>query len=214
MVRLVRARHPCTHTQTQALPGRALCLPTFSHFFIVNKTSLSLARSLSINTPSPPTLLLQLPRTRLSFALRWLPRSPPCCRRRGTSHEPRPLRRRLTVKISASAFPCHPWAQRSGCPQTVRFGEDSGCDVHCDAKRDYMTSWRASSCSGNRASSCQLSVSKETYYTSNIPPPNPSLAASSSRRVLLSLLSPAPIPPSRSLLLDPFLLLSKKLLSP
>jgi len=186
VVRLVRARHPCTHTQTQALPGRALCLPTFSHFFIVNKTSLSLARSLSINTPSPPTLLLQLPRTRLSFALRWLPRSPPCCRRRGTSHEPRPLRRRLTVKISASAFPCHPWAQRSGCPQTVRFGEDSGCDVHCDAKRDYMTSWRASSCSGNRASSCQLSVSKETYYTSNIPPPNPSLAASSSRRVLLS----------------------------
>jgi hypothetical protein len=32
------------------LPDRALCLPTFSHFLIVNKTNLSLLQSLS---PSP-----------------------------------------------------------------------------------------------------------------------------------------------------------------
>jgi hypothetical protein len=29
------------------LPDTALCLPSFSHFLIVNKTSLSLARSLA-----------------------------------------------------------------------------------------------------------------------------------------------------------------------
>ena len=31
------------------LPDRALCLPTFTHFLIVNKTSLSLSRSLSVS---------------------------------------------------------------------------------------------------------------------------------------------------------------------
>jgi hypothetical protein len=30
-------------------PDRALCLPTFSHFVIVNKTSLSFARSLALS---------------------------------------------------------------------------------------------------------------------------------------------------------------------
>ncbi len=34
--------------QKAVLPGRALCLPTFSHFLIVNKNPLSRARSLSL----------------------------------------------------------------------------------------------------------------------------------------------------------------------
>ena len=34
------------------LPDRALCLPTFSHFLIVNKTSLSLSLSLSLSSLS------------------------------------------------------------------------------------------------------------------------------------------------------------------
>jgi hypothetical protein len=33
-------------------PDRALCLPTFSHFFIVNKTSLSLSLSSSSSSSS------------------------------------------------------------------------------------------------------------------------------------------------------------------
>jgi hypothetical protein len=38
------------------LPDRALCLPTFCHFLIVNKTYLSLSLSLSAN---PPALLVR-----------------------------------------------------------------------------------------------------------------------------------------------------------
>jgi hypothetical protein len=33
-----------------ASPGRVLCLPTFCHFVIVNKTSLSLSRSVCVSS--------------------------------------------------------------------------------------------------------------------------------------------------------------------
>ena len=48
-------RHMLEPVRREAvLPDRALCLPTFSHFLIVNKTSLSLSLSL----PPPPSLSL------------------------------------------------------------------------------------------------------------------------------------------------------------
>jgi hypothetical protein len=109
---------------------------------------------MSINTPSPPCshLLFRTNTNKAEFCrcwLRcWLPRSPLCCRRRGISSPP----------------------QAAHCQKKFKwFGEHSGCNVYCDTKRDYMSSWRASSCSRNRASS----------------PLNPSLAASSSRCLLL-----------------------------
>ena len=43
-------------------PDRALCLPTFSHFVIVNKNSLSLSLFLSLS-PSP-CLSIYLPNTK------------------------------------------------------------------------------------------------------------------------------------------------------
>ena len=53
------------------LPDRALCLPTFSHFLIVKKTSLPLPLSLSLShslsPPPPPTHSLCTPLTM------WLP---------------------------------------------------------------------------------------------------------------------------------------------
>ncbi len=59
------------------LPERALCLPTFSHFLIFNKTSLSLSLSLSPPPPLPPSRAraLSLPRSLspcCSFLLRSL----------------------------------------------------------------------------------------------------------------------------------------------
>ena len=41
-------------------PDRALCLPTFSHFVIVNKTPLSLSLSLSVCLSLLPSLSLVL----------------------------------------------------------------------------------------------------------------------------------------------------------
>jgi hypothetical protein len=41
-------------------PGRALCLPTFSHLLIVNKTSLARALSLSLSPSLPRSLSLSL----------------------------------------------------------------------------------------------------------------------------------------------------------
>jgi hypothetical protein len=39
---------PRAHRRCSLIPDRALCLPTFSHFLIANKTSLSLSLSLSL----------------------------------------------------------------------------------------------------------------------------------------------------------------------
>jgi len=52
------------------LPDRALCLPTFSHFLIVNKTSLSLSLSLSLWSSAPTTILacmnVEIPKTTIA----------------------------------------------------------------------------------------------------------------------------------------------------
>ena len=49
-------RHMLEPVRPEAvLPDRALCLPSFSHFFIVNKTSLSLSLSLSDGSDTLPS---------------------------------------------------------------------------------------------------------------------------------------------------------------
>jgi hypothetical protein len=45
----------------EVLPDRALCLPTFSHFLIVNKTSVSLSLSLSLSLTHTHTHIPSVP---------------------------------------------------------------------------------------------------------------------------------------------------------
>jgi hypothetical protein len=98
---------PRAHRRCSLIPDRALCLPTFSHVLIANKTTLSLSLSLS---PARARLTLSVsvfPQLSRKIHTRTSRNTCVCAKRRGAREQGKGASRARQDQARTFATPCH-----------------------------------------------------------------------------------------------------------